>query len=279
MVDTKTFDRLSDKEYKRRTQEHWGSDPCGSSTSDKERMSREFFDEVEAYRYRTHPWILENIGRFDIKDKRVLEIGYGMGTDHLALARRGTLMHGIDLTRRNFEVTSKRFEIYGEKSELITGDAETLPYDDGYFDFVYSFGVIHHTPSTEKVVAEIHRVLKPGGKCWITVYHKNSLYFWWTVYLWKHILKRGYRNYTIQQELSLLEYPGDDPDLVIRLYEQDEFGRLFDRFSSCRSSVDHLLAGNIAGLSRIFSDHERPRPFFDWLGERLGWYVVAEAVK
>jgi len=279
MVDTRTFDRLSGEEYKRRSQAHWGDVPCGSNTSDKEPLSREYFDEIEAYRYRLHPWILENIERFPIDDKQVLEIGYGMGTDHLALARQGARMHGIDLTKRNFELTSRRFELYGEHSALITGDGEALAYADGSFDFVYSFGVIHHMPDAEKVISEIHRVLKPGGRCWVTVYHKNSLYFWWTVYLWKHILKRGYRKHTLQQALSLLEYPGDDPDLIVRLYRRAELVRLFDRFGSCRSEIRHLLAGNVVGLHRILSDPERPRPLLDWLGKRWGWYVVVDAVK
>ena len=192
MLDTKTFNQLSDEEYKRQTQEHWSGDPCGSNTSEKQELRKGYFDEVEVYRYRTHPWILDNINRFDIKGKETLEIGYGMGTDHLSLARRGATMHGIDLTQRHYGITSKRFELYGESSKLLTGDAENLPYEDNFFDFVYSFGVIHHTPNTEKAISEIHRVLKPGGKCWVTVYHKNSIFFWWSVLLWKHIIKQRF---------------------------------------------------------------------------------------
>lgn len=279
MLDTKTFNKLSDREYKRQTQQHWSGNPCGSNTSEKRDLTREYFDDVEVYRYQTHPWILENMDRFDINGKKTLEIGYGMGTDHLALARRGAIMHGIDITQRNREITSKRLELYGESSDLATGDAEHLLYDDNSFDFVYSFGVIHHTPKTERVIAEIHRVLKPGGRCWVTVYHKNSVFFWWSVLLCKHIIRQRYWRYTLKQELSFVEHPGDNPNLVIRLYRRDEFGRLFHHFSSCQTSIEHLLPADIAVLGRLFRDRERPRPFFNRLGKRWGWYVVAEAQK
>jgi ubiquinone/menaquinone biosynthesis C-methylase UbiE len=279
MFDTKTFNKLSDQEYKRQTQRHWSGSPCGSNTSEKQTLTKEYFDDVEAYRYRTHPWILKNIEQFDIKGKKVLEIGYGMGTDHLALARRGAIMHGIDITQRNFEITSSRFALYGESSGLVTGDAEHLPYEDNSLDFVYSFGVIHHTPRTDKVIAEIYRVLKPGGKCWITVYHRNSVFFWWSVLLWKHVIRQRYWRYTLRQELSFIEYPGDNPNLVIRLYGREEFAQLFRAFTSCTASVEHLLPGDIAVFGRFVADRERPRPFFDRAGKRWGWYVVAEAQK
>ena len=46
-------------------------------------------------------------------------------------------------------------------------DAESLPFETGTFDVVYSNGVLHHTPNTRAVVQEILRVLKPGGRIMI----------------------------------------------------------------------------------------------------------------
>lgn len=100
-----------------------------------------------------------------------------MGTDYLNLARQGAIMHGVDLIPKHGEVTAKRLKMYSLDSRIVIGDAETLPYRDETFDFVYSFGVIHHSPDTAKFVGEIKRVLKPGAKCWAALYHKNSLFF------------------------------------------------------------------------------------------------------
>jgi ubiquinone/menaquinone biosynthesis C-methylase UbiE len=278
-MDTVRFDDLSPEEYKKQTQRHWTSVPCGSNYSAKEFLSKEFFDEIETHRYATHPWIIENIRRFNIKGKKVLEIGYGMGTDHLQMARRGAVMHGLDLTPASYEITKRRLEVYGFHSELTVGDAENLPYPPDSFDCVYSFGVVHHSPNTEKIISEVHRVLTPNGRCYITVYHKRSLFFWWTVYGVNYLLKGGRKVRTLREQLSLIEYPNTNPDMVIRLYTRREFAMMFDKYSEVKCYVKHLLPVDIALFSRLFKDPYRPRHVFDKLGGYVGWYVVIEASK
>jgi ubiquinone/menaquinone biosynthesis C-methylase UbiE len=68
-------------------------------------------------------------------------------------------------------------------------DAENLPFDDGTFDLVYSWGVLHHTPDTSAAFAEALRVLKPGGTIKAMVYHTPSWTGWmlWAI----HGLLRG----------------------------------------------------------------------------------------
>ena len=273
-MDTKEFHELTPEEYKQQTQANWSSDPCGSNYSDKEFMSREFFEEVEKHRYRTHPWILEAIKKFNIRNKKVLEIGFGMGTDHLSLAKQGGIMHGLDLTPRNSEVTSRRFNLYGEKSEFTIGDAEYLPYKDHSFDFVYSFGVIHHSPDTQKIINEIHRILKPGGKCWVSVYHKNSVVFWWSLFLYNWILKGGFLRETLKQRISRMEYPQNNPNLVIKLYKRKEFEQMFSMFGNTISSVRHLLRDDISLFGSFIPERQIAK-----LGKKFGWYVIVDAIK
>lgn len=162
-MDTKDYKQLSDEEYKQQSQLNWGKAPCGSNYAEGEYLSKEYFDDLERSRYQIQDWQLSEFDTFDIKGKQVLEIGFGMGTDHLSLARRGGIMHGIDITPGNKSITEKRFALYGYETELVIGDAEHLPYADDSFDFVYSFGVLHHTPNMQAAIDEIYRVLKPGG--------------------------------------------------------------------------------------------------------------------
>ena len=58
---------------------------------------------------------------------------------------------------------------------MSVGDAEKLVFDDNYFDIVYSWGVIHHSPNTPQAISEILRVLRPGGNAKIMIYHKWSM--------------------------------------------------------------------------------------------------------
>ena len=278
-INTTDYNSLGPEEYKQQTVSNWTEAPCGSSYSDSEPLTLDYFEEIEKHRYRTHPWIYEAIQAFDIQYKEVLEIGFGMGTDHLNMARRGGRMHGIDITPRNLEVTNSRFKLYGLETNLITGDAENLPYPAGSFDFVYSFGVIHHSPDTQKIIMEIHRLLKSGGKCYITVYHKNSIFFWWTVFLVKYVLKGGWKNRTLQQQISLIEYPNTNQDLVIKLYGRNEFHQMFSIFSDAKSYIKHLLPIDIAYISSLYSTKDNPARFLTKTGNMFGWYVVIEAVK
>ena len=278
-LDTINFHNLSNKEFKRETIKNWTSAPCGSSYSDKKYLTKEYFEEIEKHRYATHPWILEAIHSFSIDQKKVLEIGFGMGTDHLSMARRGATLFGVDLTPRNIEVTKARFDLYGHKSRIMLGDAESLPLPDGEMDFVYSFGVAHHSPNTEKFIQEIFRVLRPGGKCYVTVYHKHSAFFWWNVYLVNYIFKRGWQKRTLRQQLSLIEHPNDNENLVIRLYEKKQFTKIFDQFRSVKSFIKHCLPADFVHLDRFYENPTLPTPFFSKIGNKIGWYVVVEATK
>lgn len=275
LKDTVTYSNLSDLEYKKNTQSHWGTTPCESNYPMAALCSKDFFESVESRRYKSHPWIIDAIKSFPLAGKKTLEIGFGMGTDHLALARQGAELYGIDLTQRHHDITKRRFELYNKHTELTLGDAENLPYEDNFFDFIYSFGVVHHTPNTEKVISEIHRVLKPGGRCWITVYHKNSIYFYWTIVLWGWYLNGNFLNEGLKSRISRIEYPNNNPNLVIRLYKEKEFASLFNRFSSIEPRIEHLTFREIAGYFGILI----PPSILRAIGKRYGWYVIVDAVK
>ncbi|NIQ01739.1 MAG: methyltransferase domain-containing protein [Nitrospinaceae bacterium] len=277
-IDTKEFQSHSGEQYKEKTIQNWSADPCGSNYSEKAFLSREYFDEIEKHRYETHPWILKAIQSFDLTGKNVLEIGCGMGTDHLSLARRGGVMHGIDLIPKNIEITRERFRLFDKETRLTQGDAENLPYPDNSMDFVYSFGVLHHSPDTEKTINEIHRVLKPGGQCYVTVYHKHSIFFWWTTFLWNFILRGGWRQRTLQEQLSLIEYPNHNPDLVTRLYRKKEFKNYFKPFSRVNASIQHLIPADMAHLDSLFRNPLKPTPALNRLGQWFGWYIAIRAI-
>lgn len=278
-ADTIRYDKLASEDYKDNTRAHWSVNPCGSNYSDSIPLTLDYFNEIELHRYKSHPWIKQSIESFDLKGKATLEIGYGMGTDHLNLARQGAKLHGIDLTPENHKVTSNRFKLNNQTSELTIGDAEKLPYPNDFFDFVYSFGVIHHSPSTEAVIKEIHRVLKKDGRCWITVYHKNSIFFWWTTFLIHYIYKGGRKKRTLQQQISLIEYPNNSENMVIRLYKKQELRKLFENFTKADCHITHLLPDDIYYFSRFFKNGNQPNKFLSSVGNKFGWYLVVDAQK
>jgi ubiquinone/menaquinone biosynthesis C-methylase UbiE len=121
-----------------------------------------------------------------------LEIGVGNGSHAMLLAQNAKEFFGIDITEYAVRSTIKRMEIFGiHNANIQQMNAEKLEFPNDYFDFVWSWGVIHHTADTNTVLKEIYRVLKPGGSATIMVYYRS---FWYTyVYAWFfHGILKGY---------------------------------------------------------------------------------------
>src|SRR5262249_48474936 len=80
----------------------------------------------------------------DLAKLDVLEIGIGQGTVAQLLAQRARSFAGIDLTEAACKATRKRFDLAGLGGDIRQMDAEAMTFGDGSFDFVWSWGVIHH---------------------------------------------------------------------------------------------------------------------------------------
>ena len=161
-------------DLKERVRAFWQAHPCGEKFSDAEMGTREFFDRVEAHRY-TKEWHIPEAADFAAtRGLRVLEIGCGMGTDGAQFAAAGADYTGVDLTEAAVDLARKKFAAAGLKGEFRVADAEALDFADESFDMVYSHGVLHHTPDIESAIGEIHRLLRPGGRAVVMLYHRGS---------------------------------------------------------------------------------------------------------
>ncbi len=156
--------------------EYWNRRPCNIRHSPSEVGSRRYFDEVEERKYFVEPHIPAFAEFARWKGKRVLEIGCGIGTDAVNFARAGADYTGVELSKASLALACRRFEVFGLRGRLIEGNAEELSslVEPAAFDLVYSFGVIHHTPRPEAVLAEARRVVRPDGEFRLMLYAKNS---------------------------------------------------------------------------------------------------------
>ena len=159
---------------KERVRAFWQANPCGVKFADAAPGSRRFYELVEAHRY-TKEWHIPGAADFSsARGLKVLEIGCGLGTDGAQFAEVGADYTGVDLTEAAVDLARKRFELFNLPGKFQTADAENLDFADESFDLVYSHGVLHHTPETQKAVQEIHRVLRPGGRAVVMLYHRGS---------------------------------------------------------------------------------------------------------
>lgn len=119
---------------------------------------------------------------FDLyRGKKVLEVGCGMGCMAMNWARAGAQMTAVDLTPTAITQTKRRFELQGLTGEIMQADGRTLPFEDNSFDYVYSWGVLHHSPDLGRSLDELLRVLKPGGGFGVMLYHRHSFLYGYMV--------------------------------------------------------------------------------------------------
>ena len=155
---------------------YWERHPLCSIELPQLPGTREFFEvhsrlrDAEVERYSKKLWRFNSLA-----GKRVLYVGCGPGwlVENYAAGRASVV--GMDLTHRALALTRDRLGFNGLRAPLVQGDIQTLPFRDSSVDFVSCAGVLHHIPTPERGVSEIHRVLKPGGTAVLSVYYKNFL--------------------------------------------------------------------------------------------------------
>lgn len=244
---------MKNEELKEEVHNFWNKQSCGTQFSDKEKYSKDFFEEIELDRYTKEPEILSFADFKCGKDKKVLEVGVGAATDFLQWAKNGAELYGIDLTPEAVSHAKHRLQLYNlAAKEIKVSDAENLPFQNDFFDIVYSWGVIHHSPDTPKALSEIIRVLKPGGKAKLMVYNRKSVlaYVFWIKHaglklkwnqsvadvLWNKMESFGTKGYTIDEAQVLLKGKNvKDVEIktVITYYDKlKRFNKLMQLFSS-----------------------------------------------
>lgn len=156
----------------------WNTEACGTHFVKNAADERDFFEKFREYRYRTE-WHIPLLVPFaESRGKKVLEIGTGNGAEAVMFGLNGAEYTGADLTDAALEATRKHLAVMGLTGTFQKENAEHLSFADGNFDWVFSHGVLHHTPNTQAAINEVYRVLKPGGRAIIMLYHKHSFNYY-----------------------------------------------------------------------------------------------------
>ena len=279
MAGSAMYDSQNLDPYKANVRGFWEAASCGEIYAEGSSAPEKFRQHSEA-RYRLEPYI-RDFARFEEgSGQDVLEIGVGMGADHVEWAKSGPRhLAGIDLTPRAVAWTAQRLETYGFASDVQEADAENLPFPDNSFDIVYSWGVVHHSPDTQRAFSEAHRVLRPGGTLRVMIYHRPSVV---GLMLWaRYGLATGHPTRSLTDVYTHhLESPGT------KGYTIAEARSLVAPFGSCkiRSAVSFgdLLLGEVGqqhgGLVLTLAKKFWPRPVIRQL-PMLGLYLLIEAKK
>jgi SAM-dependent methyltransferase len=192
--------------------------------------SRPYFDEIDrrflgAARsflpWRERPFE-QLIPYAELPNMDVLEIGVGQGTHAELIAPHCRAFTGIDLTEAACAAVVARLKLAGIRGHIRQMDAEAMTFPDASFDYIWSWGVIHHSADTRRVLGHMHRVLRPGGRATVMVYHRN----WWNFVVVAGILK-GIVQAQFRELGSLHRVAqGATDGAIARFYRPSEWRRL-----------------------------------------------------
>jgi SAM-dependent methyltransferase len=251
--------------------QQWTIRPCGM-VGEAAESDLAYFEGVERERYDDYaPW-MSGFVRFDAYDgQKILEVGVGQGTDLVQFAKGGAEVFGIDITPRHLDLAERNFSVRGLHANLHLASAAAIPFDDDTFDFVYSFGVLHHTDDTVRCISECRRVLRPGGELLLGLYHRDSLFHAYTV-LVNGILRGQLRRFGYRGLMSRIEAGADGVTIapLVKTYSRSQLRYILEDFKTVSMDVRHLGTSSRTVL---------PRPLVELAGRHIGWYLFARARK
>jgi ubiquinone/menaquinone biosynthesis C-methylase UbiE len=245
--------------------------------------SPEYLAEVER-RFLAEAWFAQPAGApsfsglipfAELEGRDVLEIGCGTGVHAKLLAAARARVTAVDLTPTAVELTKRRLDLAGLEADVREADAEALPFADESFDFVWSWGVVHHSEHTERVLAEIARVLRPNGRLALMVYHRRSITFWIDYVLHRGVLRGG----LLRESPDELANRWSD-GVIARHYTHGSLAAaLAPRFDDVQTQVMGQIAEAVPLPRRLrrFVAPVIPRRAQEALLRRFGWFLFATA--
>ncbi|MGE0423887.1 MAG: class I SAM-dependent methyltransferase [Reyranellaceae bacterium] len=246
---------------------YWNARPCNIRHSSAPVGTEQYFNAVEERKYLVEPHIpgFAEFPRW--RNRKVLEIGCGIGTDAINFARHGAEYTGVELSQVSLALAQRRFAVFGLEAKWLLCNAETLSNHlaPESFDLVYSFGVLHHTPDPAKALREARKLIAPNGELRLMVYARDS---------WKD---------------AMIEASFDQPEAqsgcpLARRFRREEATDLLaaSGFAVVSIEQDHIFPYVIEKYVRYEYELQpwfaaMPKEIFRALEKRFGWHLLIKA--
>jgi 2-polyprenyl-3-methyl-5-hydroxy-6-metoxy-1,4-benzoquinol methylase len=257
---------------------YWDARPCNLRHSPQPVGTREYFQEVEARKYRVEPHIPVFADFSHWQGKRVLEIGCGLGTDTINFARAGARVTAVDLSGASLDLARRRAEIFDLDITFYQGNAEELPdfVPVEPYDLVYSFGVIHHTPRPRRVIEALSRYMNRDSLLKLMVYNRHSWKVGWI------LLKYGRGAFWNLDEVVARHSEAQTGCPITYTFTRASIQELLSGFNIVSLQVDHIFPYKIEDYlnhryTKVWYWRYLPASWFRGLERGWGWHLCVTA--
>lgn len=239
---------------------YWDSHVHDLSVSHHPAGSPGFFADLDAYHFEKLHHLLRLVDFPSWRDRDVLDVGCGAGVEVVRFARAGARVTGVDASPHAIALAIENIRQQRVGARLDVANAEALPFRECTFDFVYAHGVVQYAADDRQVVAECHRVLRPGGLALIQVYNRRS---------WLQVLSKVMKVPLEHEDAPVLRrYTSAELAALLRVFPKVEIAT--ERFP-VRSRLHKGWKG--AAYNAFFVGTFNALPHA-WV-RRFGWHLLA----
>jgi ubiquinone/menaquinone biosynthesis C-methylase UbiE len=286
--------QIQQDEWNKANKDWWENNPMRydfSEALNKQEFTSDFFKEIDKRFFNASrefsPYInrpFEGIIDFDyIKDKSVLEIGVGNGSHAQLLSSNCLSYTGIDLTEYAVKSTRRRMELAEVmNSNILQMNAEELIFPVKSFDYIWSWGVIHHSANTLQILKQMYIVLKNDGRCTVMVYYRSH----WYKYIYAGLFHGVFKGYFFRDRSlnSIIQRTIDGA--IARFYRRNEWNTICEsasfqvtnmRIMGAKSSIIMLPPGKIKQFISSLLPGFVSRYFTNKM--RMGYFLVSDLKK
>ncbi|MCH7517559.1 MAG: class I SAM-dependent methyltransferase [Candidatus Dadabacteria bacterium] len=200
--------------------DYWNKNPFEYELSKSSPGTIDYFLDVESHYNQKLGYLNKIIDYNSLNGKKILEIGCGTGSALVHFAKAGAIVSGVDISDFAIQMSRKNLELHNLNAEVFQKNGETLNYKDDSFDLVVAIQTLSYTPNPDKMIQEIHRVLKKGGEAYLIVHNYNS---------WLNILYKVFNNKPPREEAP-----------AFNQYSIKQFEELLNCFSDIEITTDRF---------------------------------------
>ncbi|MGD9714150.1 MAG: class I SAM-dependent methyltransferase [Thermomicrobiales bacterium] len=211
----------------------------GQGTTRHEPLSLQWFLDLQAVRHGRQGHWMPRLLEFDRHaGERLLSLGAGLGSDLIEYARHDAEVVAACPSATQLALIRRNFELHGLSGTFLHTAPTALPLESSSIDVVNLTGLLQESPDPARLVSEIYRVLKPGGKLLAVLPAHRDVDFW--------------SRYLAFGETRPVPPPDEANPLLhaTRRYRGAELRQLFVRFSEPRLYQRHLRRSEVPHLYR-----------------------------